>query len=353
MNAFMVFSHYERKKIIEVQPDIHNAEISKRLGKQWKELSESEKEPYIQEAERLRLLHLQEYPGYKYQPKKKLKVTPPRSFIDKELENREVSTSPSKRSVKPERRTFRLQGKFGGNSFVNSRLKFSNRSGPINTSNLSLKLTIDNKFKASIKNSSLSNSKLIPVSTLVSSSPSISPMSTPTPSSPSPGVPTTPDLPASPDSASFYEDQKFNNIKQQINFDTIFKTEFPTDHQMTELKNEPMSPVPDSDLEAQLNYFSNIADSALPVKQEFHTQNDLMGINDLLELQMPPVDLLSSVTYELGLDTGVVVETNTNTFISQAKTSYNNDLSHLDFGNPFESSVSDWNALDFGLPDLM
>merc|ERR1719510_781642 len=158
MNAFMVFSHYERKKIIEVQPDIHNAEISKRLGKQWKELSESEKEPYIQEAERLRLLHLQEYPGYKYQPKKKLKVTPPRSFIDKELENREVSSSPTKRSVKPERRTFRLQGKFGGNSFVNSRLKFSNRSGPINTSNLSLKLTIDNKFKASIKKSSLSNS---------------------------------------------------------------------------------------------------------------------------------------------------------------------------------------------------
>merc|ERR1712088_919482 len=127
---------------------------------------------------------------------------------------------------------------------------------------------------------------------------------------------------ASPDSASFYEDQKFNSIKQQINFDTIFKTEFPTDHQMTEFKNEPMSPVmspvPDSDLQAQLSYFSNIADSALPVKQEFHAQNDLMGINDLLELQMPPVDLLSSVTYDLGLDTGVVVETNTNAF-SQAK----------------------------------
>merc|ERR550539_1235754 len=76
MNAFMVFSHYERKKIIEVQPDIHNAEISKRLGKQWKDLSESEKEPYIQEAERLRLLHLQEYPGYKYQPKKKTESDP-------------------------------------------------------------------------------------------------------------------------------------------------------------------------------------------------------------------------------------------------------------------------------------
>merc|ERR1719384_626241 len=270
MNAFMVFSHYERKKIIEVQPDIHNAEISKRLGKQWKELSESEKQPYIQEAERLRLLHLQEYPGYKYQPKKKLKVTPPRSFIDKELENREVSSSPSKKSAKSERRTFRLQGKFGGNSFVNSRLKFSNRSGPINTSNLSLKLTIDNKFKSSIKNSSLSTSQLIPMSSLVSS-PSISPLSTtPTPSSPSPGVPTTPDLPASPDSASFYEDQKFNNIKQQINFDSLFKTESVRDEEMTECKNEPLSPVPaqDSDLEAQLSYYSIIADSALPVKQE-------------------------------------------------------------------------------------
>merc|ERR1719461_1494482 len=273
MNAFMVFSHYERKKIIEVQPDIHNAEISKRLGKQWKDLSESEKEPYIQEAERLRLLHLQEYPGYKYQPKKKLKVTPPRSFIDKELENREVRTSPSKRSVKPERRTFRLQGKFGGNSFVNSRLKFSNRSGPINTSNLSLKLTIDNKFKASIKKSSLSNSKLIPVSTLVSS-PSISPLSTtPTPSSPSPGVPTTPDLPASPDSASFYEDQKFvNNIKQQINFDTIFKTES-LDEPMEELKHEPMSPVnADSDLESQMSFIGSFPNI---IKQESTNTNDL------------------------------------------------------------------------------
>ena len=66
MNAFMVYSHYERKKIIEVEPDIHNAEISKRLGRSWKSLTERERQPYIQEAERLRLLHMQEYPGYKY-----------------------------------------------------------------------------------------------------------------------------------------------------------------------------------------------------------------------------------------------------------------------------------------------
>ena len=56
MNAFMVFSHIERKKIIEIQPDIHNAEVSKALGRRWKELNNEGKEPYVQEAERLRLL---------------------------------------------------------------------------------------------------------------------------------------------------------------------------------------------------------------------------------------------------------------------------------------------------------
>ncbi len=43
------------------------------LGKRWKELSEEERIPFIQEAERLRVLHLREYPGYKYRPKKRLR----------------------------------------------------------------------------------------------------------------------------------------------------------------------------------------------------------------------------------------------------------------------------------------
>ena len=77
MNAFMVFSHIERKKIIEIQPDIHNAEVSKALGRRWKELNNEGKEPYVQEAERLRLLHMQEYPDYKYRPRKKPVKSPP------------------------------------------------------------------------------------------------------------------------------------------------------------------------------------------------------------------------------------------------------------------------------------
>ncbi|KFO33909.1 Transcription factor SOX-11 [Fukomys damarensis] len=64
MNAFMVWSKIERRKIMEQSPDMHNAEISKRLGKRWKMLKDSEKIPFIREAERLRLKHMADYPDY-------------------------------------------------------------------------------------------------------------------------------------------------------------------------------------------------------------------------------------------------------------------------------------------------
>jgi transcription factor SOX4/11/12 (SOX group C) len=73
MNAFMVWSQIERRKICEKSPDMHNAEISKQLGVRWKLLSEKERGPFVEEAERLRVLHLQQYPDYKYRPKKKAK----------------------------------------------------------------------------------------------------------------------------------------------------------------------------------------------------------------------------------------------------------------------------------------
>jgi len=73
MNAFMVWSQLERRKIVENNPDKHNAEISKELGRRWKLLDDEARQPYIDEAERLRLLHQKEYPDYKYKPRKKLK----------------------------------------------------------------------------------------------------------------------------------------------------------------------------------------------------------------------------------------------------------------------------------------
>ncbi|XP_061126920.1 transcription factor SOX-11b [Syngnathus typhle] len=74
MNAFMVWSKMERRKVMQQSPEVHNAEISKRLGKRWKSLDKSEKIPFIREAERLRLQHMADHPGYKYRPKKKSKT---------------------------------------------------------------------------------------------------------------------------------------------------------------------------------------------------------------------------------------------------------------------------------------
>ena len=92
MNAFMVWSQIERRKICEIQPDMHNAEISKRLGKRWKTLDDAARRPFIEEAERLRQLHMMEYPDYKYRPRKKTTKSAP-SPKPKELKKNKKSSA--------------------------------------------------------------------------------------------------------------------------------------------------------------------------------------------------------------------------------------------------------------------
>ena len=74
MNAFMVWSQIERHKMIEETPNCNHAEISKLLGRRWRELSQKERNPFIEEAERLRQLHMAEFPDYKYRPRKKART---------------------------------------------------------------------------------------------------------------------------------------------------------------------------------------------------------------------------------------------------------------------------------------
>jgi len=76
MNAFMVWSQIERRRISAADPSLHNAEISRRLGARWRRLSAAERRPYAEEADRLRVLHAVEFPDYKYTPRKNRKTRP-------------------------------------------------------------------------------------------------------------------------------------------------------------------------------------------------------------------------------------------------------------------------------------
>ncbi|XP_049605911.1 transcription factor Sox-17-beta.2-like [Syngnathus scovelli] len=74
LNAFIIWTKEERRRLAQLNPDLENTDLSKILGKTWKSMPLSEKRPYMQEAERLRVQHTIDYPDYKYRPRRRKQV---------------------------------------------------------------------------------------------------------------------------------------------------------------------------------------------------------------------------------------------------------------------------------------
>lgn len=155
MNAFILWSQIERRKILSRQDQyatIHNAEISKLLGKRWKnELTDKDREPFIQEAERLRLLHMKEYPDYKYRPRsKKQPLGKNTSSNVATIDTTSISRRRSGMTLEQQRYEDKMKStavqlrttkfKFG---------PFSSKS--IDPSRFNVRLVIDSKFKANLR----------------------------------------------------------------------------------------------------------------------------------------------------------------------------------------------------------
>uniref|UniRef100_A0A8C0HJV3 Transcription factor SOX-30 n=1 Tax=Buteo japonicus TaxID=224669 RepID=A0A8C0HJV3_9AVES len=69
MNAFMVWARIHRPALAKANPTANNAEISVQLGLEWSKLTEEQKQPYYDEALKIKQRHREEFPGWVYQPR--------------------------------------------------------------------------------------------------------------------------------------------------------------------------------------------------------------------------------------------------------------------------------------------
>lgn len=231
MNAFMVWSQIERRKICEVSPDMHNAEISKNLGKRWKLLNDEQRQPFIEEAERLRQLHQKEYPDYKYRPRKKTAKPAPKS----------ASKKSSKRNSKSKRNDTNNNDSFVKDKIFNRRATVPDSVA----SKLKVRLTAERvEPKVEPTRMDVCYDTYEPVSqSLPTPTTQLPPMSflAKVPSSPSC------DTPDSPESATIYEDSWVNLVKEEPDDRLTCVTQIA--NSLDDLENIDLLPIDGFDLE--------------------------------------------------------------------------------------------------------
>ncbi|XP_040189432.1 transcription factor SOX-9-like [Rana temporaria] len=89
MNVYVIWARIHRPVLIRANPDIKFAAISSMLGEEWRKMSEEQKQPYYDEAQRIKRKHNKEFPNWQFRPDiKKRKIsysahdTMPGSFRD-------------------------------------------------------------------------------------------------------------------------------------------------------------------------------------------------------------------------------------------------------------------------------
>ena len=204
----MVFSHHERRNVITDDPTIHNTTISKELGRRWNNLSEEQRRPFVEEAARLKELHLKQFPMYKYRPTKKKRME-----LEENLDHKEQKSPGESLS------SFLNLSSSGSSPWTCStdRIKI-NPTGQrhvlksINPNRFATKLTIDRDFK-NANRCVRRKGGLLTALALGSGQTACEPSPPPkVPSSPGSAWPTTPD----PHSSPFYGDR--GEAKHQLQY---------------------------------------------------------------------------------------------------------------------------------------
>ncbi|WP_257285811.1 HMG-box domain-containing protein [Endozoicomonas sp. SESOKO1] len=72
-NAFIIFRSIRAAEV--TQNDTSQGIISRQAGKEWKKMSDEQKKPFFLKAQKERHEHKKKYPNYKFQPRKRRKLT--------------------------------------------------------------------------------------------------------------------------------------------------------------------------------------------------------------------------------------------------------------------------------------